>query len=70
VRRPSWPYVRIWATLGGPAGKRLAPFIAKIVEVLERTGELEVSPEARRGSFPSPRQRSMGHLPPNGEDSR
>jgi hypothetical protein len=37
----------IWATLGGPSGKRLAPFLAEIVEVLERWGELEVSPEVR-----------------------
>ncbi|MGH8566392.1 MAG: integrase [Gammaproteobacteria bacterium] len=37
----------IWATLNGPAGKRLAPFMAEIVEALERHGELSVSPEVR-----------------------
>src|SRR5437867_1419864 len=31
----------------GPAGKRLAPFMAEIVEVLERTGELHVAPDVR-----------------------
>jgi len=35
------------ATLNGPAGKRLAPFMSEIVEVLERVGELEVDPEVR-----------------------
>lgn len=37
----------VWATLNGPAGKRLAPYMGEIVEVLERWGELEVSPEVR-----------------------
>ena len=37
------PLKKVWAVLGGPAGKRLAPFMAEIVEVLERTGELEVN---------------------------
>ncbi len=37
----------VWATLGGPAGKRLAPFMAEAVEALERHGELECSPEVR-----------------------
>src|SRR6266571_5934430 len=41
------PLRMIWATLNGPAGKRLAPFLAEMVEVLERTGELRVSPEVR-----------------------
>jgi hypothetical protein len=41
------PLRRIWATLGAPAGKRLAPFLPEIVEVMERVGELEVSPEVR-----------------------
>jgi len=38
---------RIWAVLDGPAGKRLAPFMAEIVPALERYGELEVSVEVR-----------------------
>jgi hypothetical protein len=42
------PLMKIWATLGGPSGKRLAPFMSEIVEVLERCGELEVSAETRR----------------------
>ncbi len=37
----------VWATLNGPAGKRLAPFMAEIVEALERWGELELTPELR-----------------------
>jgi hypothetical protein len=41
------PLRRIWAVLDGPSGKRLAPFMGEIVEVLERCGELEVTPEVR-----------------------
>ncbi len=41
------PLKVVWATLNGPAGKRLAPFMAEVVEVLERSGELEVSGEVR-----------------------
>jgi len=37
----------VWATLGGPAGKRLAPFMAEVVEALERHGELELAPQVR-----------------------
>jgi len=37
----------VWATLGGPAGKRLAPFMSEAVEALERHGELELAPEIR-----------------------
>lgn len=37
----------VWATLNGPAGKRLAPFMAEAVAALERSGELEVAPEVR-----------------------
>jgi hypothetical protein len=37
----------VWATFGGPAGKRLAPFMAEGIEALERCGELEVAGEAR-----------------------
>jgi hypothetical protein len=32
----------VWAALGGPTGKRLAPFMADVVEALERHGELWV----------------------------
>jgi len=41
------PLRMIWAVLNGPAGKRLAPFMAEIVQVLERTSELSVDPEVR-----------------------
>lgn len=41
------PLRLIWATLNGPAGKRLAPFMAEIVAALERCGELELTPEVR-----------------------
>ena len=37
----------IWATFGGPAGKRLAPFMTEGIQALERHGELEVSKEVR-----------------------
>jgi hypothetical protein len=37
----------IWSTLNGPSGKRLGPFMAEIVEVLERHGELAVSAAVR-----------------------
>jgi hypothetical protein len=41
------PLTFIWATLNGPAGKRLAPFMGEIVEVLERAGELSLTEEQR-----------------------
>ena len=41
------PLRRIWAVLDGPAGKRLAPFMAEIVEALERCEELDVTPGVR-----------------------
>jgi hypothetical protein len=37
----------VWATYGGPAGKRLAPFMAEAIEALERHGELALTPEVR-----------------------
>jgi hypothetical protein len=37
----------VWATMNGPAGKRLAPFLAEIAKALERHGELSVEPEIR-----------------------
>jgi hypothetical protein len=37
----------IWALLGAPAGKRLAPFLPEIVEVLERSGERAFSQRCR-----------------------
>jgi hypothetical protein len=37
----------VWATLDGPAGKRLAPFMTEAVVALERHGELELEPEVR-----------------------
>jgi hypothetical protein len=37
----------VWATLNGPAGKRLAPFMAEAVEALERHGELDLTEEVR-----------------------
>ncbi len=41
------PLKIVWATLNGPAGKRLAPFMAEVVEALERHGELRLDPEVR-----------------------
>jgi hypothetical protein len=41
------PLRKVWATMGGPCGKRLAPFMAHIVEAMERHGELELPPEVR-----------------------
>jgi hypothetical protein len=41
------PLRRVWATLGGPTGKRLAPFMGEVVQAMERFGELEVSPAVR-----------------------
>lgn len=37
----------VWATLNGPAGKRLAPFMGEIVEALERSGELSLDEKVR-----------------------
>jgi hypothetical protein len=37
----------VWATLGGPAGKRLAPFMAGAIDALERHGEIRLSEEVR-----------------------
>src|SRR6266496_1903607 len=42
------PLRRVWATLDGPTGKRLAPFLPEIVEAMERAGELELTLELRR----------------------
>lgn len=39
--------VKVWATLGGICGKRLAPFMAEIVEVLVRCGELTLTDAQR-----------------------
>ncbi|MGH2577322.1 MAG: integrase [Actinomycetota bacterium] len=41
------PLKVVWATLNGPAGKRLAPFMADAVEALERHGELTLDQEVR-----------------------
>lgn len=41
------PLIKIWAALDSPAGKRLAPFMAEVIEASERHGELELSPEVR-----------------------
>lgn len=41
------PLRQVWATLNGPTGKRLAPFMAEIVAALERAGELEVGQVVR-----------------------
>lgn len=38
---------KVWIVLGGPCGKRLAPFMGEIVEALERHGELTLEPEVR-----------------------
>ncbi|MEW6049417.1 MAG: DDE-type integrase/transposase/recombinase, partial [Bacillota bacterium] len=39
--------VRVWTILTFPAGKRLAPFLPEVVPVLERWGELSLTPEVR-----------------------
>lgn len=36
------PLRKVWAVLGGPCGKRLAPFMAEIVAALERHDELDL----------------------------
>jgi hypothetical protein len=41
------PLRLVWAALGGPAGKRLAPFMPEAVEALEREGELVLEPQVR-----------------------
>jgi hypothetical protein len=41
------PFRVVWATMNGPAGKRLAPFMAEIVEALERHEELSLEPAVR-----------------------
>jgi hypothetical protein len=41
------PLRKIWAVLGAPCGKRLAPYLAEIVPVLERFDELHLTAEAR-----------------------
>lgn len=41
------PLTKIWATMGGPCGKRLAPFMAEMVPAMERSDELAVDPEVR-----------------------
>src|SRR5450830_51434 len=41
------PLCKVWATLGGICGKRLAAAMARTVAALERHGELELTDEAR-----------------------
>jgi len=41
------PLRKIWATLDGPTGKRLAPFLPEMVQAMERHGELRCSPQVR-----------------------
>lgn len=41
------PLQRIWATLDGPCGKRMAPFMGEIIEAMERWGELELTDAQR-----------------------
>ena len=40
------PLRKVWAVLGAPCGKRLAPYLPEIVPVLESFGELHLTPEA------------------------
>lgn len=37
----------VWAVMGGPTGKRMAPFLAEIVDRLRVCGELEIGEEVR-----------------------
>lgn len=52
-RRPQYgpellaPLSKVWATLGGICGKRLAAVMARTVSALERHGELELTDEVR-----------------------
>jgi hypothetical protein len=39
---------RVWRIAGGPAGKRLAPFMSEFIEALERHGELTLDPVLRQ----------------------
>jgi len=41
------PLTKVWATLGGICGKRLAAVMGRTVAALERHGELELSDEVR-----------------------
>jgi hypothetical protein len=41
------PLKVVWAVMNGPAGKRLHPFMAEMVAVLERWGELRLDPPVR-----------------------
>ena len=41
------PLSKVWATLGGICGKRLAAVMARTVSALERHGELELTDEVR-----------------------
>lgn len=41
------PLAKVWATLGGICGKRLAAVMARTVAALERHGELELTGEVR-----------------------
>ena len=38
---------QVWVILNFPAGKRLAPFLPEVVPILERFGELVLTPEVR-----------------------
>jgi hypothetical protein len=41
------PLVKVWATLGGICGKRMAPFTAEVVSALERFAELDLTDHQR-----------------------
>jgi hypothetical protein len=41
------PLKIVWATLNGPSGKRLAPFMGEVVKALERFGELRLEEQVR-----------------------
>jgi hypothetical protein len=41
------PLVKVWATLGGLCGKRMAPFTAEVVSALERFKELDLTDRQR-----------------------
>ena len=53
AREPVWVYGpeviealrKVWAVLDGPTGKRLAPFMGELVDLLRRHGELDISEE-------------------------
>lgn len=60
---------KVWATLDGPSGKRLAPFLPEIVQAMERARELQIDGELRAKLLSMSQPRSTGSLPPSAAGS-